>query len=79
MTDQELIGARIASARILRRMRQVDLAKSIGVNDQTISNWETGLRTPKADLLRELCEKLDCSADYILGLSDSVSGDEPEI
>lgn len=78
MTDQELIGARIASARALRKMRQLDLADAIGVSDQTISNWEVGIRTPKADLLRELCSKLNCSADYLLGLSDSISGSETE-
>lgn len=77
MTEQELIGVRIASVRVLRELRQVDLAEAIGVNDQTISNWEIGLRTPRADHLRALCHALDCSADYLLGMSDSISGSAP--
>ena len=71
MVDQQLIGQRIASVRRLRNIKQVELGAAIGVTDQTISNWEVGLRTPRADLLAELCKQLDCSADYILGIIDT--------
>lgn len=70
MTEQELIGKRLAIARNRQCMKQIDLGSAIGVSDQTISNWEVGLRTPRADLLRKLCRELRCSADYLLGLSD---------
>lgn len=70
MTDQELIGRRIATVRQLRHMKQVDLGAAIGVTDQTISNWEVGLRTPRSDLLGRLCQELHCSADYLLGLTN---------
>ena len=70
MIEQELIGKRLASARARRDMKQIDLAAAIGVSDQTISNWEVGLRSPRSDLLRRLCLELRCSADYLLGLSD---------
>lgn len=68
MTEQELIGRSIARIRKLRGMKQVDLGSAIGVSDQTISNWEVGLRTPRADHLRRMCKALDCSADSLLGL-----------
>ncbi|MBP3894341.1 MAG: helix-turn-helix transcriptional regulator [Atopobiaceae bacterium] len=70
MTDYEIIGSRIARVRSLAKLKQVDLGAAIGVSDQTISNWEVGLRTPRADLLKKQCITLDCSADYLLGLSD---------
>lgn len=70
MTEHELIGKRLASARNRRNVKQIDLASAIGVSDQTISNWEVGLRSPRADLLRRLCLELECSADFLLGLSD---------
>ncbi|MBR3317457.1 MAG: helix-turn-helix transcriptional regulator [Atopobiaceae bacterium] len=70
MTDQEFIGRRIATVRRLRHMKQVDLGAAIGVTDQTISNWEVGLRTPRSDLLSKLCQELRCSADYLLGLTN---------
>ena len=72
MNEQERIGICIARARKLRNMKQVELGAAIGVSDQTISNWEVGLRTPRADYVRRMCEVLDCSADYLLGLSDQI-------
>ena len=72
MTDYELIGGRIARARNAAKMKQVDLGAAIGVSDQTISNWEVGLRTPRADLMKKMCLTLGCSADYLLGLSDEM-------
>ena len=81
MTEQELIGKSIAQARKMRNMKQVDLGAAIGVSDQTISNWEVGLRTPRADYLRRMCKVLDCSADLLLGLSPelAVEGVEPQL
>ena len=73
MSDPEFIGKRIAEVRRQRGMKQVDLGTAIGVTDQTISNWEVGLRTPRSDLLAKLCLELQCSADYILGLSEDMS------
>ena len=40
MSDQEFIGKRIAEVRRQRGMKQVDLGTTIGVTDQTISNWK---------------------------------------
>ena len=74
MNEQERIGCSIARARKLRGLKQVELGAEIGVSDQTISNWETGLRTPRADHLRQICGILDCSADYLLGLTDEIHG-----
>ena len=72
LTDQAFLGSRIANVRRLRNMKQVDLGAAIGVTDQTISNWEVGLRTPRADYLSKLCDELQCSADYILGITDEL-------
>lgn len=72
MTEQELIGHRIATVRRLRGLKQIELGTALGVSDQTISNWEVGLRTPRADLLAKLCITLSCSADYLLGIVDEL-------
>lgn len=69
---QNTLGLRIASMRALRNMRQTDLAEAIGVSAQTVCNWETGARLPRADVLTRLCEALGCSSDYLLGLSDRI-------
>ena len=73
MSKTAELGARIASIRTLRGLRQTDLAKRVGVSSQTICNWETGARVPRADLLGMLCDVLDCSSDYLLGLDDHVT------
>lgn len=33
----------------------------------TIQSWEQGKSTPSADVLANICELLDCDADYLLG------------
>lgn len=74
MSDRKEIGQRIASARGFKRMSQEALGESVGVSKQTISGWETGWRTPDGEKLSLLCVILDCSADYLLGLSDDLHG-----
>lgn len=34
---------------------------------ETIQSWEQGKSTPTADVLANICELLDCDADYLLG------------
>ena len=74
MTEQELIGRCIASVRKQRGLKQVDLGAAIGVSDQTISNWEVGLRAPRADYVRRMSRVLDCSADLLLGIGRELDG-----
>ena len=72
MTERELIGRHIAQARKSRNLKQVELGSAIGVSDQTISNWEVGLRIPRADYILRMCEVLECSADELLGIPSTV-------
>lgn len=64
------LGTRIASMRGYRRLNQDQLGGMVGVSKQTISGWEHDTSKPNANYLRELCVALDCSADYLLGLTD---------
>lgn len=68
------IGSRIASMRGFRRLTQDQLGGAVGVTKQTVSGWEHGKRTPDSDMLAKICRALDCSADYIIGLSDMPNG-----
>lgn len=67
------LGRRIAAVRNLRGLRQADLAELIGVSMFTVSKWERGIQTPDAHAVALMCAALDCSADYLLGLSETVS------
>ena len=70
---KRLIGSRIAIARKAAEMNQDQVAEAIGVHKQTISRWESGKRAPNGEEIRLLVELFGCSADFILGLSDTLT------
>lgn len=69
---KKMIGARIAIARKASGINQDQLAEAVGVHKQTISRWEIGKRAPNGEEIRAIVEKLQCSADFLLGLSDTL-------
>ena len=66
------LGSRIASMRGFRQLTQGELGGLVGVSKQTISGWEHNTSKPNAEYIRALCIALDCSADYLLGLTDEI-------
>ncbi len=54
--------------RIQRNLTQKQLGDLLGVSDNTISQWETGSRQPRADMIKRLAHVLICTADELLGL-----------
>jgi transcriptional regulator with XRE-family HTH domain len=49
---------------------QKQLAALLNVQDSAISKYETGRVSLSDDLIHQLCEIFDVSADYILGISN---------
>ena len=49
---------------------QVQIAKAVNVSKQCISDYKSGKSVPSIETLFLLCQVLDVSADYLLGLSD---------
>ena len=49
---------------------QSELAKKIDQTQSTISNWEKDKSTPNTFILKKLCDVLEVSADYLIGLTD---------
>ena len=49
---------------------QRGVAEELEVNIDTVKSWEAGEFLPSLLHLRDLCEILDCDADYLLGLID---------
>ena len=49
---------------------QTELAKYCNISKQNISNFKAGRSFPSIDTLYKMCKFLDCSADYLLGLTD---------
>lgn len=59
--------------KILRQkygMTQAELGKKIGVNQNTVSNWESGKRSADFPNLLKLAKIFKCTTDYLLEISD---------
>ncbi len=72
-TQKKLIGQRLNTVLAMRRIRQKDLAQALGIQDNAVSYFCKGDRTPNTVQLAQICRYLDVSADYLLGLSDVMS------
>lgn len=53
-------------------MNQTQLAEAIGVNRKQVGRWIRGEQEMGINKLKEICEILKISADYILGLPDDL-------
>lgn len=64
----------------LKRLRdrsgknQVTVATDLAVSQSTIGNWESGARTPDAQMLIRIADYYNCSLDYLLGRTDNIHG-----
>ena len=58
---------RIKDLREDRDLRQSDLAAATGIDQRTISNYETGKTAPDAYALIKLADFFDVSIDYLVG------------
>lgn len=56
----------IRAKRIEKNMTQAEIAAQIGVNQNTVSQWETGERMPRAVMIIQLAKILDCTVDELL-------------
>lgn len=45
---------------------QVELAEMVNVGQNTVSQWETGERTPRIEKLMQLARIFDCTVDELL-------------
>jgi transcriptional regulator with XRE-family HTH domain len=66
MIDYRDIGQRIRIIRLQRKMTQEQLAEATGVGTTHISHVETGNSIPSLQLLVDIINTLDCSADELL-------------
>lgn len=58
-------------------LRQSDLAEATGIDQRTISNYETGKTAPDAYALIKLADFFGVSVDYLLGrVSHDFSNDQ---
>lgn len=61
---------RLKELREEKKMSQNELAKELKISAACISRWESGLRIPDIESLILLCNFFNCSADFLIGLTD---------
>ena len=61
-----MLNERIKELRQAKRMTQVDLAKSLGLTKQCVSNWENDNVLPSVEMLSRLADFFGVSTDYLL-------------
>lgn len=57
----------LAQLRKDKNLSQSDLAKIFSVNQNTISRWEKGERSPDPDQLKTIAQYFGVSVDYLIG------------
>lgn len=52
--------------RIRAKIKQRELAEIVNVDQRTVSAWETGVCQPSLEIISQLCEIFDETADSLL-------------
>ena len=65
-----MLSENIRKFRKLRHLSQVELAESLHVSKQCVSNWENNNIMPSVDMLIKLAGYFSVSADFLLGLDN---------
>ncbi len=79
MDIKKTVGTRINSALARCGMLQKELAKELGVTDNTISYYCNGARAPQLEQLPRIAETLNTTTDYLLGLTDDPSQEKSAV
>lgn len=68
----DFFGERLKAVRKSKHLTQLDLSKRLEVSKGTVSAYEQGLSYPSLETFSKICDILDTSADYLLGISDDL-------
>lgn len=68
---KNILGKRIEFERNKLGINQIELAKKLDLSSSaSISQYESGERTPNDDIKLKMCELFNCSLDYLIGRTD---------
>ncbi len=70
---------RIRDLREDRDLRQVDVSEAIGIDQRTLSNYETGKTNPDSFAIIKLADFFGVSTDYLLGRTNNNTIDATDI
>lgn len=64
----EEFAKKLREAREKKELSQRDIADAIGVSQPAYQYYEKGFKTPTLFVAKRICEALDISLDYLVGL-----------
>ncbi len=67
---KEISKNRIKELREDRDLRQIDVAHATGIDQRSLSNYETGKTLPDSYAIIRLAEFFNVTCDYLLGVSE---------
>lgn len=70
------IGIKINTLLALQNKKQKDLAKELGVSDNTISYFAKGERAPNLEQIIKISKIFNVSTDYLLGIEKEPTNDK---
>ncbi|MDT2620719.1 helix-turn-helix transcriptional regulator [Lactococcus petauri] len=73
MTKINLFAERLKKLRKDKRNTQSEVAKTVGVKQNSCSEWETGKREPNLDRVIQLADYFGVTTDYLLGREEEKS------
>ncbi|MEO0511177.1 MAG: helix-turn-helix transcriptional regulator [Verrucomicrobiota bacterium] len=65
------VGANIATARKRKGLTQRELADLMSVKQQSVADWERNIQSIGSNILKQLSDLLEVSADELLGIKKS--------
>lgn len=68
--DMYTYGIRLKQTRLQRKKTQVEFAQLLGMEQPNYQRLEQGKLDIKISMLINICEKLDISSDWLLGLKE---------
>lgn len=69
-------GSNLKKIRQNKKLTQEELAKKINTSRSNIANYENDKNMPSVEMLEKLSNTLDCSIDYLMGLTTHINPKE---
>ncbi|NFS28129.1 helix-turn-helix transcriptional regulator [Clostridium botulinum] len=68
----EHIGDRIRYLRQCREITQKELAKTLFIKPNTLSQYENGKRNLTAEMVKKIAQYFNVSMDYLMGITEEI-------
>ena len=75
MTDREIFRRNLSNLINETKVKQVDIARYIGISEKTVSAWIAGRGYPRADAMEKLCKFFGVKQSALTENSDETDED----